>query len=137
MKKHETLEHWRGLSDNQPMLRHMQAIPYKAKGSTYGACGVRIDGNPAFVDAVMSHLKELLNGENHVTRLGLARNVVDGSGLGKQLDNKDDGAEVCYIRLHVRGNEGMIASGMFDRHLDKATEVWESGAIAQAGEVEA
>lgn len=126
MKKAETLEAWKALTDGQPMLRHMQAIPYKSSGSNYGACGIRIDGNPAFVDAVLSHLKEVINGENHVTRLGLARTVVDGSGLGKALHNKDDGAEVCYIRLHVRGREGAMASAIFDRDLDKATQAWET-----------
>lgn len=126
MKKAETLSQWRTLPDNQPMLRHMTPIPYKARGSTYGACGIRIDGNPAFVEAVLSHLKELIAGENHITRLALARNVVDGSGIGKDLPNSDDKAEVCYIRLHVRGNEGMVASAIFDRHLDGATKQWET-----------
>lgn len=122
MKKSETLNQWKAMPDHQPMLRHMNPIPYKARGSTYGACGIRIDGTPAFVEAVLSNLKELIDGENHLTRLALARNVVDGSGIGKELPNAEHKAEVCYIRLHVRGNEGMIASGIFDRHLDQATE---------------
>lgn len=122
MKKSETLKAWGALPSDQPMLKHMDPIPYKAKGSTYGACGIRIDGNPKFVDAVLSHLKELIAGENHVTRLTLARNVVDGTGLNKSLPNKVDGSEVCYIRLHVRGAEAAVASGIFDRHLDQATE---------------
>lgn len=126
MKKAETLEAWKSMQPGQPMLRHMQAIPYKSRGSNYGACGIRIDGNPVFVDAVLSHLKELLDGENHVTRLGLARTKVDGSGIGKDLPNADTGAEVCYIRLHVRGREGMMASAVFDRHLDGATQRWEA-----------
>jgi hypothetical protein len=73
IKKAEALAEWQAMSPDQPMLRHMQAIPYKASGSTYGACGIRIDGNPAFVNAVLSHLKELIAGENHITRLGLAK----------------------------------------------------------------
>lgn len=116
------------MPDNQPMLKHFNPIPYKASGSTYGACGIRIDGNPQFVEAVLSHLKELIAGENHVTRLALARNVVDGSGIGKELPNADSKAEVCYIRLHVRGREGMMASAIFDRHLDGATKQWEQAA---------
>jgi hypothetical protein len=102
----------------------MTPIPYKVRGSRYGACGVRIDGNPQFIDAVLSCLKPLLDGENHVTRLELARNIVDGSGIGKTLDNADRGAECCYIRLHMRGNEGRMASAIFDRHLDGATETF-------------
>ena len=121
MKKSETLARWKELPETDP-LRHMEPIPYKSRGSRYGACGIRIDGTPAFIDAVLSRLKSLIDGENHATRLELARNVVDGSGIGKQLDNACEGAECCYIRLHVRGGEGAIMSGAFDRHLDGATE---------------
>ena len=112
---------WKSLPENQPILKHFEPIPYKASGSTYGACGIRIDGSPQFVEAVLSHLKELIAGENHHTRLTLARNVVDGSGIGKSLPNAVSNAEVCYIRLHARGNEGVMASMIFDKHLDDAT----------------
>jgi hypothetical protein len=120
-KKSASLAAWKTLNENQNPLVHMTPIPYKATGSRYGACGIRIDGNPAFIDAVLSRLKPLLDGENNVTRLELARQKVDGSGVGKQLDNKDDGAEVVYIRLHQRGREGAIASSVFDKHLHSAT----------------
>lgn len=126
MKKSETLEQWRAMPERQPMLRHMNPIPYKARGSTYGACGIRIDGTPAFVEAVLSNLKELIAGENHQTRLALARNVVDGSGIGKELPNAENKAEVCYIRLHMRGSEGQMASMIFDRHLDEATRQYQT-----------
>lgn len=125
MKKKEALSRWATLSPNLPILQHMEAIPYKAKGSTYGACGIRIDGNPEFVDAVLSRLKDVIDGENHVTRLGLARNHVDGSGLDKSFDNQASNAEVCYIRLHMRGNEGAIASSIFDKGLNGATNRFE------------
>ncbi len=122
MKKSETLARWKQLPENQPILKHFQPIPYKASGPTYGACGIRIDGSAEFVEAVLSHLKELIAGENHHTRLTLARNIVDGSGIGKELPNAVSNAEVCYIRLHVRGNEGVMASMIFDKHLDSATK---------------
>jgi hypothetical protein len=120
MKKAESLAHWQTLQPTDP-LPHMEAIPYKARGSRYGACGIRIDGTPAFIDAILSNLKTLLDGENHVTRLELARAPVDGSGLGKNLPNAEQGAECCYVRLHVRGSQGAIASAVFDRHLAPAT----------------
>ena len=122
MKKQDTLAHWMGMTADQDLLKHMDPIPYKTTGSRYGACGIRIDGNPEFIDAVLSNLKGLIDGENHVTRLELARNVVDGSGIGKVLPNAGQGAECCYIRLHMRGAEGAIASSVFDRHLTGATE---------------
>jgi hypothetical protein len=108
-KKAEALEHWRSLPEGLDPLPHFRPIPYKAEGSTYGACGVRIDGNPAFIDAVLSRLKPLLAGENCVTRLGLSRRpveTVEVAGEVKGFTNRDKDAEVCYIRLHVRGREG-------------------------------
>jgi len=125
MKKAQALKHWKNLPENAPILPHMEPIPYKTKGSTYGACGIRIDGNPEFVDAVLSRLKDLIAGENHATRLNLARNTVQTkleiAGKTKTFTNTADHAEVCYIRLHERGNEGKRASVIFDRHLDDAT----------------
>ena len=120
--KENTLKRWRALEPNQNPLRHMHPIPYKARGSRYGACGVRIDGNPQFIDAVLSCLKGLIDGENHLTRLELSRNEVDGSGLDKCFENSDRGAQCCYVRLHQRGGQGQMASAIFDRHLDGATE---------------
>ena len=104
--KADTIEHWRNLPDAMPILPHMRAIPYKAEGSTYGACGIRIDGNPAFIDAVLSRLKDLLAGEGIATRLGLSRNAVD-TGFKPCLNAAPD-AECCYIRLHERGMEGQM-----------------------------
>ena len=106
MKKQDTLAAWRKMPEDMPILKEMNPIPYKAEGSKYGACGIRIDGTPKFVDAVLSHLKDVLDGENTVTRLELSRMKVDGSKLGKAFHNQADNAEVCYIRLHVRGGEG-------------------------------
>lgn len=122
MKKQDTLRQWEELPENLPIMPHFRAIPYKATGSKYGACGIRIDGSPEFVDAVLSRLKDLIDGENHLTRLGLARNKVDGGSLGKSFSNQETGAECCYIRLHERGNEGKIASAIFDKHLAGATK---------------
>lgn len=75
--KEHTLIQWNKATPCQPMLKHFQPIPYKAKGSSYGACGIRIDGTPEFIDAVLSNLKELIAGENGMTRLELARHKVD------------------------------------------------------------
>ena len=121
MTKKETLQAWRELQPGQDPLQYMDPIPYKATGSTYGACGVRIDGSPEFIDAVLSNLQSLIDGENNVTRLGLSRSAVDGKGLDKSFDNQARNAEVCYIRLHARGSEGSIASSLMHSH-DGATQ---------------
>ena len=114
MTKKETLEHWKKLEPGQPIMEHMRPLAYKSTGSTYGACGIRIDGNPAFIDAVLSRLQDMMQGENGITRLGLARNTVDGKGLDKDFHNKEQGAEVCYIRLHERGNEAKQLHRLFN-----------------------
>jgi hypothetical protein len=121
MKKEEALRRWRNLDEGRNPLRHMTPIRPGSRGSSYGACGVRIDGNPAFVDAVLALLKPLLAGENQVTRLGLSRNPVDHE-FKPGLEKAEAHAEVCYIRLHLRGPEGAMASAVFDRHLKGATE---------------
>lgn len=123
--KAEQLVHWRNLEPNQNPLPHMWPIPYKTRGSRYGACGIRIDGTPDFIDAVLSNLKPLLDGEGITTRLELARHVVDGSGIGKVLDNAVPQAEVCYIRLHKRGHEGAMYQAIVEnaRERSKARSV--------------
>ena len=120
-KKAEALAAWATLEEGQNPLAVMQAIPYKSKGSSYGACGVRIDGSPEFIDAVLSCLKALLDGENAITRLELSRQEVDGSHFGKAFEKAGPGAQVCYVRLHQRGHEGSMSAG-FDRQLLAATE---------------
>lgn len=104
MHKTEIINKWRDTPENLPILPHFEPIPYKAEGSRYGACGIRIDGNPAFIDAVLSHLKELLVGEGITTRLCLSRNDVNAEHMGKSFDNRDHAAQCCYIRLQERGD---------------------------------
>lgn len=109
--KIDALKAWARLEPNQDPFPHMGAIPYKATGSTYGACGVRIDGTPEFVDAVLSCLQSLLQGESTGTRLGLSRRAVESveiAGKRKDFGNREYQSEVCYIRLHKRGLEGEI-----------------------------
>lgn len=108
MKKSEALAHWKSLEENQNPLQHMNAVEYKAKGSKFGACGIRIDGTPDFVDSVLSNLKDLIAGENDSTRLELAYrevNTTEIKGQKKSFDNKSEDAVVCYIRLHERGHQ--------------------------------
>lgn len=124
MKKKDAMVHWRNIEPNQPILPHMTAIPYKSKGSKYGACGIRIDGNPRFVDAVLSRLKDLLEGESARTRLQFSRSTVENV-LDKKFVNRDDEAECVYIRLCERGSEGQIlrSLGRGSRVRRKAAEL--------------
>ena len=119
MKKAESLTHWKALPERIDPLPKMEPIPYKAEGSRYGACGIRIDGTQEFVDAVLSNLKTLLAGENCFTRLELARSEVKPA-LGRNFHNACIKAQVCYVRLHRRGDEGVHAAA-YDRSLREPT----------------
>lgn len=125
MTKQEALERWHDLPDNVNPLAHMQPIRKGTTGSRYGACGIRIDGTPEFIDAVLGKLKDLIDGENQVTRLELARNPVKSTEInGERRDfvNASLDAECCYIRLHARGPEAVHYGGMLNGHLESATK---------------
>ncbi len=122
MTKAQTLQAWRSLEPRQNPLALMVPIPAKTTGSRYGCCGVRIDGTPQFIDAVLSNLQGLIDGENNVTRLELARNKVTCKPGYKAGQNASEGAESCYIRLHMRTRQGSHVSAFFDRDLHGASE---------------
>ena len=122
MKKQEAIEHWKAMESGRNPLAVMSPIPPKTKGSRYGCDGIRIDGSPAFIDAVLSNLQSLLDGENNFTRLELSRNAVKVSPGYKSGKNASMGAECCYIRLHERTSEGAHVSAVFDRDLHEVSE---------------
>ncbi len=104
--KLESLRHIASLKPNQSIVDKWLPVAYRAEGSRYGACGIRIDGTPEFIDAVLSRLKDVLELESEATRLELARRTVDTVEVNqskKEFRNKEAGAEVCYIRCHMRG----------------------------------
>lgn len=114
--KDEVMSQWRRLPSDVNPLPLMRPIPYKAEGSKYGTCGIRIDGTPEFVEAVLGKLKDLLPGENGKTRLELARrkvSPVEIRGERKSFENASIDAEVCYIRLHERGDEMQMLNAVF------------------------
>jgi hypothetical protein len=123
--KAEALKQWAALEPGANPLAVMAPIPYKAAGSKYGTDSIRLGGSPAFIDAVLSCLKPILDGENHATRLTLSRAEVkptEINGETRSFPNAAPGAEIVYIALNMRGDEGAIASTMLDRHLNGATE---------------
>lgn len=107
MRKSDALVHWRNLPENADPMPHFDPIPYKSEGRSFGACGIRIDGSPAFIDAVLSRLKPLLAAEGIDTRLELTRKRIEPMP-GKPCHKAVPDAEVCYIRRHCRGNEGAM-----------------------------
>lgn len=109
MEKKEALRRWQNLEPDQPILPHFTPIAADAKGSTFGACGIRISGNPEFIDAVLSRIKDLLAAEAGSTRLTLSRQPVKtvaittgDSVVEKKWNNADTNAETCYIQIRER-----------------------------------
>ena len=110
MDKQEALRRWIGLEPDQQIMPHFTPIAADARGSTFGACGIRLSGNPDFIDAVLSRLKDLLEAESGTTRLVLSRQPVkpvsikkgEGEAVDKHWDNATDDAEVCYIQIRER-----------------------------------
>ena len=110
MEKQEALARWVKIDPDQQILPHFTPIAADARGSTFGACGIRISGNPDFIDAVLSRLKDLLGAESGSTRLVLSRQPVkpvsiqkvDGKSVDKHWDNAADDSEVCYIQIRER-----------------------------------
>lgn len=109
MEKKEALRRWQNLEENQEILPHFTPIAADARGSTFGACGIRISGNPEFIDAVLSRLKDLLAAEAGSTRLSLSRQPVKtvainsgDSVVEKKWNNADTDAETCYIQIRER-----------------------------------
>ena len=119
LKKQEFLEHWQGIEPNQPIRQ--DAVRYKHEGSTYGEDSIRLTGSPRFVDAVLSRLKDLLAGENGMTRV----QVVYG-----EIEPRDDkpappeGSVACYIQTHERGHEAQIMAAKL--------AYWKEGRIGAA-----
>ena len=109
MNKKEALRRWQLLEADQPIIPYFTPIAADARGSTLGACGIRISGNPEFIDAVLSRLKDLLSLEAGSTRLSLSRQPVKtvaitqgDSVVEKQWKNADTDAETCYIQVRER-----------------------------------
>ena len=109
MEKKDAIRRWQNLEPDQPILPHFTPIAADARGSTFGACGIRISGNPEFIDAVLSRLKDLLAAEAGSTRLNLSRQPVKpvtinsgDSVVDKKWNNADTDAETCYIQIRER-----------------------------------
>lgn len=101
MKKTDALRRWANLTPDQPIIPHFKALSADSKGSTFGANQIRITGSPDFVNAVLSHLKEVINLEAGSTRLDFSIAAVKPV-FDKQWDNAENDAEVCYIKVKER-----------------------------------
>ncbi len=103
MQKAEMLDHWRGLTPNQPIA--IRPVPYRHEGSTYTQDGIRITGSEAFIDSVLSRLTDLLDHENGDTRLQVVYKGSTDRETGAEL-----GSHNCYVQVHERGGEAKMVN---------------------------
>ncbi len=96
MEKEQFLKHWTSLRRNRKL--HPRPVRYGHEGSTFAEDGIRITGSRAFVDSVLSRLRDLLVFENDDTRLQVVFKRSSDRENGKLLS-----AWNCYIQVHQRG----------------------------------
>jgi len=96
MEKKPFLKHWASLRKNQKLAP--KPVPYRHEGSTYAQDGIRITGSKAFVDSVLSRLKDMLAYENDETRLQVAYDRSTDRESGKKVSSYN-----CYLQVHARG----------------------------------
>jgi hypothetical protein len=96
MEKKPFLKHWAKLRVNQKLAP--KPVRYTHEGSTYAEDGIRITGSKAFVDSVLSRLKDLLRFESDETRLQVVYKKSTDRESGKTLTSYN-----CYVQVHARG----------------------------------
>lgn len=96
MEKKPFLKHWSKLRANQKL--RPKPVRYTHEGSTYAEDGIRITGNRAFVDSVLSRLKDLLAYESDETRLQVVYKRSTDRESGRTMSSYN-----CYVQVHGRG----------------------------------
>jgi hypothetical protein len=114
MLKEKFLQHWKLLKPDQPLKP--KPIPYKTEGSKYEFDTIRITGSREFVDAVLSHLKELLEYEGPLTRLGTSY------AEAKTKEGYPTDSVAVYVTVHERGPEAKRLNLFVEACLEKGNE---------------
>jgi hypothetical protein len=96
MEKEPFLKHWASL--RKGLKLQPKPVRYTHEGSTYAEDGIRITGSKAFVDSVLSRLKDLLVYEGEETRLQVVYKKSTDRESGKTLTSYN-----CYVQVHARG----------------------------------
>ncbi len=96
MEKKPFLKHWAKLRADQKL--DPKPVRYRHEGSTYAEDGIRITGSRAFVDSVLSRLKDLLSFESDATRLQVVYKRSTDRESGKTVNSYN-----CYVQVRARG----------------------------------
>ncbi len=101
------LDHWRALptEDTRGAAKMMRSVAYKHRGSTFDQDGIRLTGSRAFIDAMLSTLKPLLERENLNERLQVNYTEATDRESGLPM-----GSWTCYIQVHERGREAKMVN---------------------------
>lgn len=116
MKKGEFLEYWNSIEDNQKVKPF--PVAYKHEGTTYLEDGIRITGSKAFVESVLSRLKDLLRFEGMNTRLQVVYNQTKDRDTGELVPDSFN----CYIQVHERGPEACMCNAILGARSKKTKE---------------
>jgi len=122
LSKAEAMQRWKTLPEDAPL--NPDPIAYKTTGSTYGADGIRVEGTPEFVDAVLGRLKDLIAGENDTTRLGINYQSVEPRE-GKTQNFI--GNVVCYVKTYERGAQAQVMNAFISavkNRTEQETRSW-------------
>jgi len=92
MEKEPFLKHWASL--RKGLKLRPKPVRCTHEGSTYAEDGIRITGSKAFVDSVLSRLKDLLVYEGEETRLQVVYKKSTDRESGKTLTSYN-----CYVQV--------------------------------------
>ena len=104
------IEHWKSIPENQEI--QISEVPYKHQGTTYKEDGIRITGSQAFIDSVLSRVKDLLKHENNTSRLQVTYQETKDRETGEFT-----GTYNSYIQVHERGGQA--------KHINTAFNLYE------------
>lgn len=98
--KDQILKHWKSLKQQAVVPR---PIPAHYKGSTYRHDSVRVTGTSAFINSILSRLKDFLSYESPSTTLDVSY---------EQITDKNElpvpGRYVAYIRVRQKDSASIV-----------------------------
>lgn len=91
-KRADVIEHWKELQANMPLA--ITPVSDEHKGTRFNTDGLRVTGSPAFINSVISRLKDFLAYENGGNKLDVEY---------RQVENKEGyvGPPAYVFYLHL------------------------------------
>lgn len=91
-KKSDVLNFWRNLKPNMPIS--MSPVSELHKGTRFRQDGIRITGNPNFINSVLSRIQDIMSFENNGIRLDVEYRQIEST---TDTDQKPE--FVFYVHL--------------------------------------